>query len=315
MHLMAGHPNKKPWWKSAWARVVGALLVISWVVDVAGFVNLVKPVVSGIADAAQWLYPFWLVIGLAVLLLATTVVLVVLRRQLHAARGMAATAQEELGGERDAHADTRKDLEGERQTLTTVREQLDHEREAVATAQDERAAAERRATEAQEQAVEAARRTDPQRVAHDTRILRALRKTLPRGDIAYWGEVDFGGTWDGAKTRQLMELHYERDSVEDRFLDPELEPLRGGLISAARELMNGCAKWGGPSHAGSGLYDLGDLERVGETNRERLERFEQQREERREELGKRADRLVAAYDAVIGRAQERLPGAFEDVAT
>lgn len=96
-----------------------------------------------------------------------------------------------------------------------------------------------------------------------------------------------------------MELIYERNAVEDRFLDPELEALPSEVVAASCELMSGCAKWGGPSHVGPGLYDLGDLERVAGTRQERLKWFEQQREERTEELGKRADRLVDAYDALM----------------
>ena len=263
---MAAEQHKKSWWKSVWTIMAAALLVIGGIVDVAGFIDLVKPLGKVIKNVAEWLYPFWLTIGLGALLIVATGLLLLLRRRLRA-----------------AHAG--------------------------------RVAAEQQARAAEEQAAALTRRGQPERIAHDRRILKGLRSTLPRSDIAYWGEVDFGGTWYGTKTRQLMELHYDRDAVEDRFLDPELERLRSELMTAARALMKGTSKWGGPSKAGPGLYDLGDLDGIGVFDKQHQERFEEQWEERREELGKRADKLVEAYDALMARAQEHLPAAFEDAST
>ncbi len=53
---------------------------------------------------------------------------------------------------------------------------------------------------------------------------------------------------------------------------------------------------------------------MGVLDKQHQERFEEQRDAHREELGKRADRLVEAYDALMSEAQQRLPRAFDDLA-
>lgn len=261
---MAGPPEKTPWWKSVWAWLGVGLLLLGGVVDVAGFIDLVEPLAGGVVDAARWLYPFWIVVGLVVLVAVLAFMVKTLRRRLSTA-GASATA------------------------------------------------AGQRAEEAERRATEAEQGTDPERVAHDSRRLKAVRQLASRGDIDYWRDVDFGGKWYGTKTRPLIMLFEEHDSVEDRFLDPDLERLRADVVAGARELMSGTAKWGGPSRGGGpGLYDLGDLDEMGVFDKHHQERFEKQWEDHREELAKRADRLVEAYDALMAEAQQRLPSAFDD---
>jgi len=109
---------------------------------------------------------------------------------------------------------------------------------------------------------------------------------LPRADITYWREVDFGGTWQASRTRQLMELNFDHDEVEDRFLDQKLEARRRELISAARALMDGTGRWGGPSKVGKALYDLDDLDSMGMLEEQERALAEERRENHREELGK-----------------------------
>lgn len=146
------------------------------------------------------------------------------------------------------------------------------------------------------------------RADHDARVLRAVRATLPRGDIDYWRDADLGGVWYGDKTRQLMEMLYDHNAIEDRFLDPELEHLRARLMRAVDDLMGKCATYGAAHTTLDNAYHLGDSDWVRDNppEGERYERYEA----RRSELNDAADELVQAYDALMAEAQQRLPRAF-----
>jgi len=78
------------------------------------------------------------------------------------------------------------------------------------------------------------------------------------------------------------------------------------LMVAARDLLQGCARWGVWARAGQGFYELGDADWVTNNAPEgpRSERFE----EHRAELGCRADRLVVAYDALVRTPDSRAAG-------
>jgi hypothetical protein len=69
--------------------------------------------------------------------------------------------------------------------------------------------------------------------ANDTRVLRAIRRTLPRDDVDYWRDQDLGGPWHGDRTHRLMQLLYDHNAVEDRFLDLDLEARREDLFGCA----------------------------------------------------------------------------------
>jgi hypothetical protein len=104
-----------------------------------------------------------------------------------------------------------------------------------------------------------------------------------------------------------MTLLEEHKSVGDQFLDPELESLRRELFEATDRLMAGCARWGGRDReTPEGFYELDDARWATNNPPEgpRYERFE----EHRRQLGEFADRLVAAYDALVSDARHRLPG-------
>jgi hypothetical protein len=105
-----------------------------------------------------------------------------------------------------------------------------------------------------------------------------------------------------------MELMYEHDAVEDRFLDEELEARRVELFRAVEALMAKCATYGFAHKTLNHFYELGDAEwrRDNPPEGERFERFEA----RREELNRLADELVSAYDELMSAAQPRLPTAF-----
>jgi hypothetical protein len=92
-------------------------------------------------------------------------------------------------------------------------------------------------------------RLAPGRTDHDVGVLRAIRETLPRADVDYWRDVDFGGTWHGDRTHHLMQMVYDHNAIEDRFVDPELEPLRVDLFDAVKALMSRCAQYGIPGSA------------------------------------------------------------------
>lgn len=156
----------------AWKLLAGALVVAGGIGTATS-----KNFRHAIRDAAEWLYPFWLVILLAVAALALLVTVLLILRLLW------------------------------------------RERLALPVASSAQSEAEARLTEFEE-------RSAPGRAEHDVGVLLTIRQTLPRTDIDYWRDVDFGGVWYGQKTHRLMQMLYNHNAVEDRFLDPELEALR-----------------------------------------------------------------------------------------
>lgn len=146
-----------------------------------------------------------------------------------------------------------------------------------------------------------------ERRSKDAATYTTITSVLTRTDIDYWAEHDFGAPWAAKRTYQLMTLLEEHKSVEDRFLDPELESLRHELFEATNQLMGGCALWGGRDpDTPEGFFELSDARWVTNNPPEgpRYDRFE----ERRRALAERADRLVATYDALVAAARARLPG-------
>jgi hypothetical protein len=106
-----------------------------------------------------------------------------------------------------------------------------------------------------------------------------------------------------------MQMIYDHNAIENRLIDPELEPLRVQLFNAVETLMSRCAQYGIAHQLAHGHYELAGTEWVRDNPPEgvRYERFEAQREE----LGGLADGLVHAYDALMSAAQPRLPSAFD----
>jgi hypothetical protein len=136
----------------------------------------------------------------------------------------------------------------------------------------------------------------------------AIRETLPRADVDYWRDHEMGGPWHGDRTHHLMELLYEHNASEDRFIDQDLEPLRADLFQTADALVRKCGQYGIGHKTLDNQYELGDSEwrRYNPPEGAQYERFEA----RREELNKLANDLVTAYDALMSAAQPRLPAAF-----
>jgi nitrogen fixation/metabolism regulation signal transduction histidine kinase len=143
-------------------------------------------------------------------------------------------------------------------------------------------------------------------LSKDADTFKALVAVFPRGDVAYWSEVEFGSTWHGSRTHRLMELVNDHDAVEHRFLDQNLEKIRQELMAAANDLLHKCAFWGFQHRVLKDQYELGDAEwvRNNPPEGERYERFEI----RRRELSEAADHLVQAYDKLVTEARNRLPG-------
>lgn len=212
-----------------------------------------------IGAAAEWLYPFWLVILLVVVALALLVALLLSHRLLR------------------------------------------REQSRLAEMSFAQSAANARLAEFDELSA-------PGQAEHDVGVLRTIRQTLPRTDIDYWRDVDFGGIWYGQKTHHLMQVLYDHNAVEDRFLDLKLEGLRAELMSAVDNLMGKCARYGVAHKTLKEAYALADAEwtRDNPPEGERYDRFEA----RREELGNAAHELVGKYDALMVAAKQKLPAAF-----
>jgi hypothetical protein len=140
----------------------------------------------------------------------------------------------------------------------------------------------------------------------DAATFNAIRTVLPRPVLTYWSELDFGGVWYREYTNPLLELFEGHDSVEDRFLDPGLEDKRRELVDAAKQLFWGCAKWGVRRRSAEEGFELGLSEWVRDNppDGKNYDRWE----ELRTELAAQADRLVAAYDALVEAARAKLPG-------
>jgi hypothetical protein len=248
--------------KSSFAKFAGwAWKLLAGVLVVAGGISTAtsKNFRHAIRDAAEWLYPFWLVILLVVVALALLVALLLSLRLLR------------------------------------------REQSALSVVSSAQSKANARLTELDE-------RSAPGRAEHDVGVLRTIRQTLPRTDIDYWRDVDFGGIWHGQKTHHLMQMLYDHNAVEDRFLDRELEGLRTELINAVDDLMGKCAQYGVAHKTVKEAYALADAEwrRDNPPQGERYDRFEA----RREELGNAADELVGKYDALMVAAKQKLPVAF-----
>lgn len=238
----------------AWKILLGVLAVAGGIGTAAS-----KDFRRVMGDAAEWLWPFWLVVLLAAVALGLLLALLLKLRS----------------------------LRGERETSASAR-----------AAQHN---AETRLTEIEQ-------RAEPGRMNHDVTVLRAIRETLPRTEVDYWRDHDMGGPWHGDRTHHLMELLYDHNAVEDRFIDEGLEALRVELFEAADALMGKCAQYGIGHRTLDNHYELGDSDsrRDNPPEGERYERFEA----RREELNTLADDLVAAYDALMSAAQPRLPAVF-----
>lgn len=177
---------------------------------------------------------------------------------------------------------------------------------------DEVATVKRVAQEAEDRckALELERR--PEEQAHDKRILTDLVEMLPRRDVEYWRDVDFGGVWSGDKTRVLDLLIHERSAVEHGFLNPELERLREILMSAVRSLRKDTAYFGGPAKAGPGYFDIADIHEF-TTDPVEIKTFEERRDSQIVQLTSDADALVVAYDALLTEARRRLPEALGEL--
>lgn len=106
-----------------------------------------------------------------------------------------------------------------------------------------------------------------------------------------------------------MVLLYDHNAIEDRFIDRGLEARRADLFSAADALLDKCAAYGIPHRNLDNHYELSDAawRRDNPPEGERYERFEAHRDE----LGRLADALVGAYDALMSAAQPRLPAALD----
>jgi len=238
----------------AWKILLGVLAVAGGIGTAAS-----KDFRRVVGDAAEWLWPFWLVILLSLVALGLLVALLLTLRSLRRERQASASAR---AAQQDAEA-----------RLTDIEQ-----------------------------------RAEPGRMDHDVNVLQAIRETLPRADVDYWRDQDMGGPWHRDRTRPLMELLYDHNAVEDRFLVEDLEELRVELFEAADALLEKCARYGSGHKTLDDHYELADSEwrRDNPPEGERYERFEA----RRQELNNLADDLVRAYDALMAAAQPRLPAAF-----
>jgi hypothetical protein len=164
-----------------------------------------------------------------------------------------------------------------------------------------------RADDAEAEVVRLERQSDPVRQRKDAEILRAITTALPRDDIAYFAEHDFGSPWSCDHTRSLHRLVEEHNAVEDCFLDPELEKLRKDLFDATNTLRWSSASRGVPSGNVRDHFELKGNDWV-RNNPPEGPQYEQY-EGHRQELGELADTMVSAYDRLVAAARARLPDA------
>ena len=180
-------------------------------------------------------------------------------------------------------------------------------RRALAGAEHAAAAVERDRDEARAELASLRRDLDRDRQAHDRRILGEIQTALPRNVIRFFAEHDMGNAWRRDYTYSLINYSDNMNQVEHRFLDPELEQLRSELFHRAKTLTQLMVLHSAPSMGNPEWADIGpdpDLAR----NAEDEERFRELFEERRGLLNDAGDEFVAAYDALIVRATEKLPG-------
>jgi len=162
-----------------------------------------------------------------------------------------------------------------------------------------------RVDDAEAEVMRLGHQSDPIRQTKDAEVFHAITTALPRDDISYFAEHDFGSPWSCDRTRSLHSLVEEHNAVEDCFLDPELERLRKDLFDATDALRWGAAKHGVLSRNIRDHFELRGNDWARNNPPEGL-RYEQY-EAHRQELGELADRMVSAYDRLVAAARARLP--------
>jgi hypothetical protein len=164
-----------------------------------------------------------------------------------------------------------------------------------------------RADNAEAEVTRLGHQNDPIRQTKDAEVFHAITAALPRDDISYFAEHDFGSPWSRDRTRSLHRLVEEHNAVEDCLLDPELEKLRKDLFYATDALRWSSAKHGVVSGNVRDHFELvgNDWVRNNPPEGLRYERYEANRQE----LGELADRMVSAYDRLVAAARARLPDA------
>ena len=116
-----------------------------------------------------------------------------------------------------------------------------------------------------------------------------------------------GVAWASHYTFSVINYSDNMNQVEHRFLDVELEQLRADLFDRAKALTHLMVGYSGPSPGNSEWSSIGPDPHQAR-NADEEERFRELFEERRRLLNNAGDEFVKAYDALIDRATEKLPG-------
>jgi hypothetical protein len=193
--------------------------------------------------------------------------------------------------------------------IVGLRRRLDQEREGIAATRGERDRARAERDRAQQELTSLRERSEPGRQRQDDETYRNLVAVLPREPVRFLRDHDFGGPWPADMTRPIWRFVEERNSVEDQFLDPELEDIRRRLHEAASRFAHASAQYGVPHRTLEGYHELAGSDRRRDEPPEgpHYERFEAWRQE----LGELADAAANAYDELVGAARTRLPLAGE----
>ncbi len=140
----------------------------------------------------------------------------------------------------------------------------------------------------------------PEDRAFDRDAVQDLKRSLPRETITWLKEHDFGGSWDHDEMRPLDFMAHERDEVEHRFHDTELEHRRARLLAAINVLRREADQRAGVDHRGRYSISAWDDAPSHRSDEERAAR----KQESRTTLNAAADDVVNGYDAVLERARE-----------
>jgi hypothetical protein len=137
-------------------------------------------------------------------------------------------------------------------------------------------------------------------LAFDRDLVQDLKHSLPRETITWFREHDFGGAWAHDQLRPLDFMVHERDEVEHRFHDVELERRRAALLSAIKVFRREAAHRAGVDRRGRYSISAWDESPSDASFEER----ETAKEESRTTLNAAADVVAKAYDDVLQGARE-----------
>lgn len=141
--------------------------------------------------------------------------------------------------------------------------------------------------------------------AADKATFEDLTALMTRDVMGVLKEQDFGDAWRDRLVVPLYEYKETRGAVEHQFHDRELEDRRQRLHTSVSEFTDRLGAYSHVTESGAGFFELGDKPwtRSHPPGDEHDRRFQAQRRE----LNELADRVVDAYDELVGEARSRVP--------